>query len=296
MSNIAVSTRENRPAPTGNRRPIDWGKVFTYVILSVGAIIILIPFVATVSISLMTLTEATGRAWLPSTPQWGNYLEAWDEADFSLFFFNSLRIAVITVFGEIIFCVMAAYAFARMEFPGKNLIFALMIATLTIPGAVTWVPNFITVSWLGKVGPLQWIDNWPALTVPFMASVFGIFLLRQFIMQIPNELWDAAQIDGAGHIRFLFQVVLPLTRAPIFILALFSFLGSWNSLAWPLLVVRSDDWRPITFGLQSFLDDAGSRFHLQMAGAIITMLPILLIYFFTQRQFIEAMTRSGLKG
>ena len=296
MSNIAVNTRENSPAPARNRRPIDWGKVLSYAVLIIGAIIILIPFIATVSISLMTLTEATGRAWLPAVPQWGNYLEAWDEANFSLFFFNSLRIAVITVIGEIIFCVMAAYAFARMEFPGKNLIFGLMIATLTIPGAVTWVPNFITVSWLGKVGVLQWVDNWPALTIPFMASVFGIFLLRQFIMQIPNELWDAAQIDGAGHIRFLFQVVLPLTRAPIFILGLFSFLGSWNSLAWPLLVVRSDDWRPITFGLQSFLDEAGSRFHLQMAGAIITMLPILIIYFFTQRQFIEAMMNSGLKG
>ena len=294
MSSSTFNTPNNYTSE--NRRPFDWYKALSVAILAIGAFIILIPFFLTVSISLMNLTEATSRVWLPSTPQWGNYVEAWDEARFSLFFYNSLRIAAITVIGEVIFAVMAAYAFARMEFPGKTLLFGLMIATLTIPGAVTWVPNFITVSWLGKVGPLQWIDNWPALTIPFMASVFGIFLLRQFFMQIPSELWDAAQIDGAGHIRFLFQIVLPLTRAPIFILGLFSFLGSWNSLAWPLLVVRSDDWRPITFGLQSFLDEAGSRFHLQMAGALITLLPILILYFFTQRQFIESMTRSGLKG
>ena len=158
------------------------------------------------------------------------------------------------------------------------------------------MPNFLTVSWLGKVTPLQWIDNWPALTVPFMASAFGIFLLRQFFQQIPDELWDSAQIDGAGHLRYLVQIVLPLSKAPVLILALFGFLGSWDSLAWPILVTRSLEWRPISYGLQSFLQEAGSFVHLQMAGAIITILPILVIYFFTQRQFIEAMTRSGLKG
>ena len=129
-----------------------------------------------------------------------------------------------------------------------------------------------------------------------MVSAFGIFLMRQFYMQIPNELWDAAQIDGAGHMRFLVQVVIPLTKAPVFVLALLSFTGSWNALAWPLLVSRSDDWRPISHGLQSFIQEAGSLLHLQMAGAIISFIPILVLYFFTQRQFIEAMTRSGLKG
>lgn len=281
---------------SGQKRNVSGWLIFTYAILIVGAILCLVPFALTVSKSLMNLTEATGRVWLPSTPQWSNYPEAWDEANFSQYFFNSLRIAAIIVVGEVIFSVMAAYAFARMQFPGKTLLFSLMLSTLTLPAAIVWVPNFITVSWLGKVGPLQWIDNWPALTIPFMASAFGIFLLRQFFMQIPNELWDAAQIDGAGHVRFLFQIVLPLTRAPILILALFSFIGSWNSLAWPILVVRSDDWRPIAFGLNNFIQEAGSFLHLQMAGALISILPIVILYFFTQRQFIEAMTRSGLKG
>ncbi|MCA9943754.1 MAG: carbohydrate ABC transporter permease [Anaerolineales bacterium] len=281
-----------QPARTG----FNWARFFTYLVLTIGAIIAIVPFLATISISLMNLTEATSQTFLPSTPQWGNYIEAWQEADFSEFFFNSLQLALITVAGEVVFGVLAAYAFARMEFPGKNLLFGLFLATLTLPQAITWVPNFLTVSWLGKVTPVQWIDNWPALTVPFMASAFGIFLLRQFFQQIPDELWDSAQIDGAGHLRYLLQIVVPLSKAPILILALFGFLGSWDSLAWPLLVTRSLEWRPISYGLQSFLQEAGSFVHLQMAGAIITILPILVIYFFTQRQFIEAMTRSGLKG
>lgn len=289
---IIVDRVPPRPARSG----FNWAKFFTYVVLTLGAVIAVVPFLATISISLMNLTEATSQTFIPSTPQWGNYVEAWQEADFSEFFFNSLQIALLTVAGEVVFGVLAAYAFARMDFPGKELLFGLFLTTLTLPQAIIWVPNFLTVSWLGKVTPLQWIDNWPALTIPFMASAFGIFLLRQFFQQIPDELWDAAQIDGAGHLRYLIQVVLPLSKAPVLILALFGFLGSWDSLAWPILVTRSLEWRPISYGLQSFLQEAGSFVHLQMAGAIITILPILVIYFFTQRQFIEAMTRSGLKG
>lgn len=293
MASQVSNTRiEPTPAVTGT----DWYKVMTYTILIIGAIVSIFPFLVTISTSLMNLTEATSNAWLPSEPQWSNYVDAWEEADFSLFLFNSLKIATLSTVGDVVFSVLAAYAFARMEFPGKNLLFAIMLATLTLPEAITWVPNFITVSWLGKVTPIQWIDNWPALTIPFMASAFGIFLLRQFFQQIPDELWDSARIDGAGHLRYLIQIVLPLSRAPVLVLALFAFTGSYNALAWPILVTRTLTWRPISFGLQAFLQEAGSFVNLQMAGALITMIPILILYFFTQRQFIEAMTRSGLKG
>ncbi len=291
MANITLS-----PTRTKSRKEVDWVRMMTYLALISGALISIFPFLATISISLMNLTEATSRTWLPSELQWQNYLEAWEDANFSLFFINSIKIALITLFGQIIFNVLAAYAFARMKFPGKNFIFGLMLATLTLPEAITWVPNFISVAWLGKVTPFAWIDNWPALTIPFMASAFGIFLLRQFFQQIPDELWDSAQIDGAGHLRYLWQIVLPLSKAPVMILALFSFTGSWSALAWPILVTRTLTWRPISYGLQVFLQEAGSFVNLQMAGALITMIPILIIYFFTQRQFIEAMTRSGLKG
>lgn len=275
---------------------LDTGRLLTYAVLFIGAAVALVPFLYTVSVSLMNLTEATGGAWLPRAPQWGNYEKAWRDANFSQYFMNSVYITLITVTGELIFCILAAYAFARMEFPGKAFLFALLLSTLMLPEAVTWVPNFITVSWLGRIGPIPWINNWPALTIPFMASAFGIFLLRQFFQQIPNELWDSAQIDGAGHLRYLARIMLPLSKAPVMTLALFAFIGSWNSLAWPILVTSTPDWRPISYGLLNFLDEAGAQFHLQMAGSIITIAPILIVYFFTQKQFIEGIATSGLKG
>jgi ABC-type glycerol-3-phosphate transport system permease component len=149
---------------------------------------------------------------------------------------------------------------------------------------------------LGRISPIPWINNWPALTIPFMSSAFGVFLLRQFFQQVPDELWDSAQIDGAGHLRYLMRIMLPLSRAPIMTLVLFTFIGSWNALAWPILVTTTPDWRPISYGLLAFLDEAGAFFHLQMAGSVITILPILVIYFFTQKQFMEGIATSGLKG
>ena len=272
------------------------GNLLTYLVLILGAIIALVPFVYTVSVSLMNLSEATGGRLLPSTPQWSNYVQAWDDANFSLYLTNSIKITLITCAGEIVFCTLAAYAFARMEFPGKGFLFTLLLATLMLPEAVVWIPNYITVSWLGRLGPIPWINNWPALTVPFMAGAFSIFLLRQFFQQIPNELWDSAQIDGAGHLRYLVQVILPLSKAPVMTMVLFSFISSWNALAWPILVTTTPDWRPVSYGLLAFLDEAGAFFHLQMAGAMITIAPVLLLYFFTQRTFIESIASSGLKG
>ena len=282
---------------TDTIRPnVDWAKIIIYVVLIIGAAVAILPFLATISMSLMNLTEVSASRLTPVTPQWGNYPKAWEEAELGRYFTNSVKIALIVVVGEVVFSTLAAYVFARMEFPGKNLIFGLMLATLTLPAAIVWVPNFLTVSWLGKVTPIQWIDNWPALTIPFMASAFGIFLLRQFFQQIPTELWDAAQIDGAGHLRFLSQIVLPLSKAPIMVLIVFSISASWNELAWPILVTTLPDWRPISYALKVFVDEERSRANLQMAGALITMLPIVFVYFLTQKQFIEGMTRSGLKG
>jgi ABC-type glycerol-3-phosphate transport system permease component len=278
------------------KRQIDIGRIFIYLILTLGAAAAVIPFLWMVSGSLMNLTEATGRAILPSTPQWGNYEEAWTEANFREYFVNSVIIAVITVSGQIIFCTFAGYAFARIRFPAKGFLFALLLTTLMIPEAVTWIPNFITVTWLGRVGPIPWINNWPALTIPFMASAFSIFLLRQFFYQVPEELWDSAQIDGAGHVRFLIQIAVPLAKPALLTVGLFSFIGSWNALAWPILVTSTPDWRPISYGLSNFLDEAGAQVHLQMAGSVITIFPILIMYLLIQKQFVEGIATSGLKG
>jgi ABC-type glycerol-3-phosphate transport system permease component len=249
-----------------------------------------------ISTSFMSLGEAQGITFIPSRLRIENYVTAWQRGEFSEYFINSVLITAITLAGEITFSILAAYAFARIRFPGRDAIFGLLLATIMIPAMVIIIPNFLTVTWLGRIGPIPWLNNWPALTVPFMGSVFSIFLLRQFFTQIPDELFDAARIDGAGHLRFLLTVVIPLSRAPIMVIVVLSFIGSWNSLAWPLLVTSTPEWTPISVGLLNFVDEAGQELHLMMAGAVITIVPILLLYFFTQRQFTESIARSGLKG
>jgi multiple sugar transport system permease protein len=270
--------------------------VLTYLMLSIGVVVALFPFFWMISTSLMSLGEAQGTRLLPSTIHFENYVNAWKEASFSLYMWNSFRITLITLAGELIFSILAAYAFARIKFPGRDLIFTILLSTIMIPAMVTIIPNFLTVTWLGRIGPIKWINNWPALTVPFMGSVFSIFLLRQFFAQVPDELFDSTQIDGGGHLRFLWSVALPLSKAPLMVIIILSFIGAWNALAWPMLVTNSPDWRPIAVGLYSFIGEAGQMINLMMAGAFISIIPILVLYFFTQKQFTESIARSGLKG
>ena len=271
-------------------------KTLIYAILLLGAVISIAPFVWMVLTSFKSLGEAMGSTFVPSAWHPENYVEAWQNAKFSHYMINSVLITVITLAGELFCCVLAAYAFARIQFPGRDAIFVLLLSSMMIPAMVTMIPNLLTVTWLGRIGPIPWIDNWPALTIPFMGNVFSIFLLRQFFAQIPDELFDAALIDGAGHIRSLIHIVLPLSTAPLMVVIVLSFIGAWNSLAWPLLVTNSDKWLPISVGLYNFVTDEGSKVHLIMAGSVITIVPILIIYFFTQRQFTESIARSGIRG
>jgi ABC-type glycerol-3-phosphate transport system permease component len=271
-------------------------KFLTYIILLIGAAIAIVPFLWMISTSFMSLGEAQGLTLIPSEIRVENFAVAWQRGNFSEYFVNSILITTITLVGEMTFSILAAYAFARIRFPGRDVLFGLLLATIMIPAMVLIIPNFLTVTWLGRIGPIAWLNNWPSLTIPFMGSVFSIFLLRQFFIQIPDELYDAARIDGAGHLRFLLRVVIPLSRAPIMVIVVLSFVGTWNSLAWPLLVTSAPEWRPISVGLLTFVEEAGQELHLMMAGAVITIIPILILYFFTQRQFTESIARSGLKG
>ncbi|MDX1436748.1 MAG: carbohydrate ABC transporter permease [Anaerolineales bacterium] len=277
-------------------KPNTLWNVLTYGVLIFGAIISIGPFFWMIMASFMTLGEASGSTLIPSTWHPENYVEAWGNAQFSQYLLNSVIITLITLSGELVVSVLAAYAFARIQFPGRNLIFGLLLASLMIPAMVTMIPNLLTVTWLGRVGPIPWVDNWPALTIPFMGSVFSIFLLRQFFAQIPEELFDSAKIDGAGHLRMIIQIVLPLSIAPLMVIIVLSFIGTWNALAWPLLVTNTDEWLPISVGLLNFVQDEGSKNHLIMAGSVITIIPILIIFFLTQRQFTESIARSGIKG
>jgi len=227
-----------------------------------------------------------------------NYYDAWKTAKFNEYMWNSVRLTAITLIGILIVSTLAAYAFGRMTFPGRNFLFALLLSTMMIPETVTMIPNFLTITGNNPFLPfINWYDNWPALTIPFMAGFFNIFLLRQFFAQIPDELWDAARIDGAGHLRFLIRVVLPLSKAPIMTVVIFSFIGSWNALLWPLIATKAgSNWWPISVGLQNFVTEAGPQTHLWMAAASISMLPVLILYFLAQRQFIEGIATTGLKG
>lgn len=274
-----------------------------------------------------------------------HYVEAWNESNFSKYFFNSVKVAILTIVGQTITSILAAYAFARIEFPGSNLLFSVFLATIFIPTMVVLIPNRNMVNnidrffseefparqdeWgitearraiaepihdaleavgldevlgLGSLftvtGPItwHWMDSWPALVVPFLASTFSIFLLRQFFLQIPEDLWDAARIDGAGHLRFLWMVVVPISRAAIVTTIIFTFIGTWNALEWPLLVTFSDKWRPISYGLYAFTTEAGANVNLLMAGSVITLIPVLLLYLVAQRQFTEGIATTGLKG
>jgi ABC-type glycerol-3-phosphate transport system permease component len=283
------------------RRPIRWGMIVVYGILIIGLLQAVLPFLWMVSWSLMTVNEVNFGRLLPAVPQFDNYVNAWNQANFSQFMVNSVRITLITLAGQLLFSIPAAYAFAKMRFWGREIIFALLLATLMIPDIATLIPNYLTVIWFGRLSDnlinIPWLNNWPSLTIPFMASAFTIFLLRQFFAQIPDELWDAARIDGAGHLRYLVSVVVPLSRAPIMTTITFGFIGSWNALQWPLLVTQTDAWRPVAVGLTKFVNsDAPNELHLQMAAAVIMIIPILVLYFFTQRQFTEGIAASGLKG
>ena len=270
--------------------------LFTYILLAIGSFISLTPFLWMISTSLMNWAEAVGATVIPSELHPENYAIAWEIGQFTEYFINSVLLTLITLAGELLFSILAAYAFARIKFPGRDLIFGILLSSMMIPGMVMMIPNFLTVTWIGRIGPIEWIDNWPALTVPFMGSIFAVFLLRQFFSQIPDELFDAARIDGAGHLRYLFTVVVPLSKAPILVITVLSFIGSWNALAWPLLVTNSPEWRPIAVGFLNFVSEAGQDTHYMMAGAVITIIPILFLYFITQRQFTESIARTGLKG
>jgi len=306
MPKAKVDAVSTMPAPAV--QGVNWSRIVIYAILVTATIVALLPFFWMLSTSLMTLGEAIIRKWLPDVPQWVNYAEAWDTANFPKYFGNSVIITFSTTAGMVITSTLAGYAFARIRFLGRDILFALLLLTLMIPEAVTMLPNYLIVS--GNIFPLPqigtsagllsfggtWIDSVAALTVPFMASAFSIFMLRQFFMQIPNDLWDAARIDGCGHLRFLVRIVIPISTAPMFTVALLTFIGSWNAFLWPLLVTTKETWRPLMVGLYNFTSEAGNQLHLLMAASFITILPMLILYFATQKSFTEGIATTGLKG
>lgn len=262
-----------------------------YLLLFGGCAIMLLPFFWMVTTSLKTSSEVMQfpPKWIPSNLQWVNYIKAWNAAPFGYYFFNSFFIAITTTIGELITSVLAAYAFAKMRFFGKNVLFAIMLATLMIPGEMLLVPNYVTITRLG------WYNHYQALIIPWLASVFGIFLLRQFFRSIPDELLDAARIDGCSRFRFLWRIVVPLSKPAIMTVALLKFIGSWNAFLWVLIMTSTPQMRTVPVGLTYFSSDIGTVYEQLMAAAVLAIVPILILFFFTQKQFIQGVARTGIK-
>jgi len=279
-----------------------------FAILVVVAIAALLPFMWMLMTSVKTYGDVISLKFWPwppfgtSAPVWSNYREAINligvdnDTGLPLFFrqlINTGLVTAVVVIGVTVSSVMAAYAFAMLKFPGKSLLFILVLATLMIPDDLTLIPRAVMMF----KNYLNWYNTYLALTVPFMASAFGIFLIRQFFKQIPLELFDAARIDGAGHIRYMSQVMVPLARPAIMTVALFQFIWTWNEFKWAQLVTQDTNMRMISVGLQNFLQgEGGSQTHLAMAVATMVVAPIVILYFFTQHYFTEGITTTGLKG
>ena len=269
-----------------------------YVILFIVTVVSIYPFFYMISTSFMTVGEATNQYLFPKKLIFENYLEVWTSNNFQRYTINSLIIATIVVSGILFTSIPAAYSFARIDFPFKNIIFYFLLVSLMIPEIIMLLPHLLIIR--GEIIPLpfgpSWMNSLQGLTVPFMGNIFVIFLLRQYFKKIPKELWDAARMDGASHFYFLYKVVVPLSLPIIVTVSLFSFILAWNAFAWPLLILTKDDWFPVTVSIYGFIREVGPNFNLLMAACVISILPILILYFFTQRLFLQAISNFCLKG
>ena len=263
-----------------------------YLALIAVAALMVVPFVWMLATSLQSLDRVfrSGLQFLPIPPQWGNYTKAWTVVPFDRFFINSTVVALAHVVGQVATSAMAAYAFARLRFPLRDQLFLLYLGTLMIPAQVTIIPNFILMR------DFKWTDTYWALIVPFLVSTFGTFLLRQFFLTIPRDLEDAAKIDGASHFSIFTRVILPLSGPALATLAIFVFLGSWNSFLWPLIVTNSMEMRTIPVGLRVFQGQYTTNYPLMMAAASLALMPVLIVYMLGQKYFVRGITLTGMAG
>lgn len=263
-----------------------------YILLIAGGILMVAPFVWMLSTSLKT-SEATfvmPPQWIPRHITFDNYVKVTQIFPMLKFFLNSILVSVISTTGQVLLCSMAAYAFARIEFKGRDFIFLLYLGTLMIPSQVTLTPLFILMKKLG------WANTYRALILPGMFSVFGTFLMRQFFLGIPKSLEEAAFIDGANHFTIFFKMFLPLSKTAIATLIIFSFMGSWNDFLWPLIITSDINHMTLPLGLASLQGRWTTQWNILMAGTLISVIPILIVYLFAQKYFIKGITLTGIKG
>jgi ABC-type glycerol-3-phosphate transport system permease component len=266
-----------------------------FIVIVTGAVIIVLPLAWMISTSLKKQMEVfvLPPQWIPTPPQWGNYAAIFDGAPFDRYLINSTIITSACVIGSVTSCSLAAYGFARLRFPGRELLFVMLLSTLMLPESVTLIPRFIIFEKLG------WLNSFKPLIVPsFFGGAFQIFLLRQFFRTIPVDLEDAARLDGAGTFRIFATIVLPLSKPALVTAAIFTFIFTWNDFLRPLLYLNTEDKYTVAIGLLNFTgsDRVGPQMHLLMAASFLATVPVLIVFLLAQRLFVKGIVFSGIKG
>ncbi|WP_349305738.1 carbohydrate ABC transporter permease [Bacillus sp. FJAT-49711] len=266
-------------------------KILLHFFLIASSFIMIIPFWWMISSSLKSTNEMFmfPPTWIPAQIMWENYIYMFESAPWGIYFFNSSKVTILVVIGHLIVSSMGAYAFARLKFRGRNILFYCLLATMMIPYHVTMIPTFKLLRLLG------WLNTHFALIIPPLFGAFGLFLLRQFFLSIPKDLEDAARIDGASYPRIFINIILPISLPALTTLAIFTFMGQWNDFLAPLIYINDDHLKTLTLGLATFQGTYTTQWNYMMAGAFIVLLPIIIIYIFAQRYFIEGVMMSGLK-
>jgi multiple sugar transport system permease protein len=260
--------------------------------LIAGLVIMAVPFVWMILGSFKTTSELRQYppTWIPEDPTSANYRDLFDRLDFQRFFFNSVIVALAVTAGNLVFCSMLGYALAKIEFPGKRALFVIVLSTLMVPAFVTVMPLFVIVS------NLNLVNTHAGLILPFLAGGFGVFLMRQYILGIPDDLLDAARVDGAGEYTIFFRIVLPLCGPALATLAVLTFLAQWNSFLWPLVVATTEDMYTLPVALALFATgQQESNLALQLAGATVVVLPVIVVFFALQRFVIQGIATTGIK-
>ena len=279
-----------KPKPDGQgARSIPW----VYVILTLGLLLMIGPFLWMVLGSVKPSADFLRNppTFLPSEPTTDNYTRLFEQLTFPRFFFNSTLIALAVTVGTLIFCPMLGYALAKLRWHGKGLVMALVLATLMVPAGITLIPNFILMSNLGLV------NTYPGLILPFLAGPFGVFLMRQFMLGVPNELLEAARMDGANEFRLFWSVVMPIATPVLATLAILTFLGNWNSFLYPLVMAQEPGMYTLPVALATFATGQCQADHgMLMAGSVMLVVPVLIVFILFQRWITEGIATTGLKG
>jgi multiple sugar transport system permease protein len=267
-------------------------RVALHVLLGLGLVAMVGPFVWMLLSSFKTEGEIrqVPMTWLPEDVTFANYGDLFERLDFPTYFTNSAVVAVVTTVGNLLFCSAAGYALAKLPFPGKRVLFGMVLGTIMVPSIVTMVPLFVLSSNLGLVNTLA------GLILPFLAQAFGVFLMRQFIFSIPNDLLEAARIDGASELRIYWQVVLPLCKPALATLGILTFLASWNNFLWPLVAASTEDKYTLPVALALYaIGQNRTDYDLLLAGSVVVVLPVLVVFVLLQRHFVRGIATTGLK-